>query len=127
MKTLRSALATVELALIFPAMLFMTALFVRNVQPQQFEPAHTAERIVAWYAARTSVGLWLFLIAFPLAVLLIGSVSLVRSWRADAALQAAAVECARAIRRHFAVVALALATVASAGVLAIVALRLITG
>ena len=127
MKALRSAVATLELALIFPAMLFMTALFVRNLQPQQFEPAHTAERIVAWYAARTQVGLWLFLIAFPLTVLLIGCVSLVRSWRSDAALQAAALECAGAVRRHFAVVAVALATVASAAILGVVALHLITG
>lgn len=127
MKALRSALATLELALIFPAMLFMSALFIRNLQPQQFEPAHTAERIVAWYAARTQVGLWLFLIAFPLAVLLIGCVSLVRSWRSEAALQAAAFECAGAIRRHFAIVAVALASLASAGILAIVALHLITG
>ena len=42
------ALAATELALIFPAALFMTALFVRNLQPPQYEPAHTAERIVTW-------------------------------------------------------------------------------
>ena len=126
MKALRRALATVELMLIFPAALFMSALFVRNLQPQQYEPARTAERIVVWYAARTHLGLWLFLIAFPLAVLVIGCVSLVRSWRADPALRTVALECAAAIRRHCAVLVVALATATSAGILGIVALHLIT-
>ncbi|HEV2135529.1 MAG TPA: hypothetical protein VGR47_14945 [Terracidiphilus sp.] len=127
MKALRRALATLEALLIFPAALFMTALFVRNLQPQQFEPAHTAQRIVDWYAARTHVGLWLFLIGFPLAVLAIGCVTLVRNWRSDAALRQAALECAGAVRRHFAVLIVAVATAASAVILAIVALHLITG
>lgn len=127
MTTIRRALATLEMMLIFPAALFMTALFVRNLQPEQFEPAHTAELIVNWYAARTRVGLWLFLIAFPLVVLAIGCVSLARSWRSDAALRQAARECAATVRRHFAVLIIALATAASAAILAIVALHLITG
>ncbi|MGD0367618.1 MAG: hypothetical protein ABSA94_09165 [Acidobacteriaceae bacterium] len=126
MKALRRALATLELALIFPASLFMTALFVRNLQPQQFEPARTAQRIVTWYAARTRLGLWLFLIAFPLAVLVIGAASLMRSWRADPALRTAAFECAAAIRRHFAVLVVALATATAAVILSIVALHMIT-
>ena len=125
-KTVRPALATLELALIAPATLFLTALFVRNLQPERYEPAHTAVRIVAWFAARTHLGLWLFMIAFPLAVLLIGCVSLVRSWRADPALRAAALEWAGSIWRHFSVVVLALATAASAGILGIVVLHLIT-
>lgn len=126
MRTLRSALATLELLLIAPATLFMTALFVRNLQPQQFEPAHTAQRIVDWYAARTHLGLWIFLIGFPLAVLLIGCVSLMRSWRADPALRTAALEWAAIIRRHFAIMVVALTTATSALILAIVALHLIT-
>lgn len=127
MNVIRRVLATLEVLLIFPAALFMTALIVRSVQPQQFEPAHTAQRIVDWYAARTQVGLWLFLIAFPLAVLAIGCVSLLRSWRSDPALRQAGLECAGAIRRHFAVLVVALATAASAVILCIVALHMITG
>jgi len=72
-KTIRHSSATLELLLIFPAVLFMTALFVRSVQPPQYEPAHTALRIVDWYAARTYVGLWLLLIALPIVVLVIGA------------------------------------------------------
>jgi hypothetical protein len=126
MKMIRRTLATLEVLLIFPAALFMTALFVRSAQPQQFEPAHTAQRIVDWYAARTHVGLWLFLMAFPLAVLVIGCVSLLRNWRSDAELRQAATECVGAIRQHFAVLIIALATVTSALILGIVVLHVIT-
>jgi len=69
MQTLKRAIAATELILIVPAALFMTALFVRNLQPLQYEPAHTAQRIVMWYAARPHVGLWVFLIALPFVVL----------------------------------------------------------
>lgn len=126
MKTLRSAVATLEAVLIIPAALFMTALFVRNLQPQQFEPARSAQRIVNWYAARTHLGLWVFLIGLPLAVLTVGCLSLVRNWRSDPAMRAAATECGGAVRRHLAVVVVALATGTSAVILGIVALHLIT-
>jgi hypothetical protein len=124
---LRRTLATLEVVLIFPATFFMTALFVRNLQPQQLEPAHTAQRIVDWYAARPQLGLWLFLMAFPLAALAIGCVSLGRSWRSDPALRQAGLECAGVIRRHFGVLVVAFATIASAVILGIVALHVITG
>jgi len=125
MKTIRRTLATLEVVLIFPAALFMTALFVRSAQPQKYEPAHTAQRIVGWYAAQTHMGLWLFLIMFPLAVFAIGCVNLVRTWRSDPTMRQAALECAGVIRRHFSVLVVALATAASAAILGIVALHMI--
>lgn len=127
MHWIRRTLATLEVVLIFPAALFMTALFMRNVQPQQYEPAHTAQRIVDWYAGRTHVGLWLYLIGFPLGVLAIGCLTLLRNWRSDGALRQAACECAGAVRRHFAVLVVALATLASAAILGVVVLHLIAG
>ncbi|MGH9591362.1 MAG: hypothetical protein ACRD25_13265 [Terracidiphilus sp.] len=127
MHPIRRALASLEVVLIFPAALFMTALFVRNLQPQQYEPAHTAQRIVEWYAARPHVGLWLFLIGLPLAVLAMGSLGLARSWRSDPGLHQALLECTGAIQRHCAVLTIALATAASAAILGIVALHLLAG
>ena len=70
--------AATELLLIFPAALFMTAPFARNLQPLQYQPAHTAERIVTWYAVRPRIGLWGLLIALPLAVLVTGCGTLLR-------------------------------------------------
>ncbi len=126
MKTIQRSIAALELLLIFPAVLFMTALFARSVQPQQYEPAHTAQRIVGWYAARTHVGLWLLLIAFPLAVLVTGSIALVRNWRDDPALREAARSAIAALRSHLAAFFVAAATFTAGGVLAIVALHLLT-
>jgi hypothetical protein len=127
MNSTRRTLATLEVVLIFPAALFLTALFVRNLQPAPFEPAHTAQRIVDWYAARTHVGLWLFMMALPLAVLTIGCVTLIRSWRSDPALRRAALQCARAVRPYFDFLIVALATAASAAILVIVAVHLMAG
>src|SRR3974390_693761 len=92
------SLAALELLLVFPAVLFMTALFVRNVQPLQYEPAHTAQRIVDWYAARPHLGLWILLIALPLAVLTTGSVALAREWRRNHELRSATLQTVALIR-----------------------------
>jgi len=127
MKTIQRTIAAFELLLIFPAVLFMTALFARNVQPVQFEPAHTAQRIVDWYAARTHLGLWLLLIALPLTVLVTGMVALVRNWRQDASLRDGARSALATLRGHLASFLVAAATAVACGILAIVALHLITG
>ncbi len=126
MHTAKRALAATELVLISPATLFMTALFVRNLQPQQFEPAHSAQRIVMWYASQHGLGLWGLLIALPLAVLLIGGATLLRNWREDAALRGAAQQMFTTIRAHAATLFIAAATVTAGGILAIVALHVIT-
>lgn len=127
MKTIKSALAATELLLVFPAALFMTALFARNLQPQQYEPARTAQRLVDWYAASPHVGLWLLLIAMPLAVLAIGAVTLLRAWKADANLRQSARQLADILRGHAATALVTMATLMAGGILAIVALHLVTG
>ena len=126
MNPLKRTFAAVELLLIAPAVLFFTALFVRNLQPQQYEPAHTAQRIVSWYAARPHFALWLLLIALPAAVLVMGSASLFSRWRRDASLRQAARLTADMVGDHLATVLVAVATAASAAMLAIVALHVLT-
>jgi len=124
--TIKRTIAAAELLLIFPAVLFMTALFVRNWQPEQYEPAHTAQRIVTWYAARPRLGLWVLLIASPLAVLVAGSATLLRTWNDDAALRQATRHTGAAIRAPLATVLVAGATLTAACVLAIVAVHSLT-
>jgi hypothetical protein len=126
MQTLKRAIAATELILIVPAALFMTALFVRNVQPLQYEPAHTAQRIVMWYAARPHVGLWVFLIALPFVVLVTGCATLLRSWNDDVQLRQAAAQAFTALRAHLAMVFVAAATLTAGGVLAIVTLHVLS-
>lgn len=126
MKNSKSLLAATEAILILPALLFMVSLFVRQVQPQQYEPAHTAQRIVDWYAARPNLGLSLALIALPLLVLLTGAFTLFRSWRNDDQLRRDVWQAVDSLRSHLATAVVALATVTAGGILAIVALHLIT-
>jgi hypothetical protein len=126
MQTLKRTVAAAELVLIFPAALFMTALVVRALQPVQFEPAHTAQQIVDWYAARPRVGLWLALITMPLAVLLTGAVTLLRSWTADADVRQAARAMFTIVHTHLATLLVAVATLTAGGILAIVAMHMLT-
>jgi hypothetical protein len=122
----RRIVAATELLLIFPATLFMTALFVRDIQPQQFEPAHTAQRIVTWYSERPHVGLWLLLMALPLSVLIIGCATLLPGWNRDAQLRRDARQALAAARAHLATLFVAVATLMAGGVLAIVAVHALT-
>jgi len=126
MNIFKRAIAATELLLIFPAALFMMALFVRNLQPLQYEPARTAQRIVDWYAVRPRIGLWGLLIALPLAVLLTGCSMLLRNWSGEVQLRQAAWQTLAAIRAHLATVLIAGATLTAGGILAIVALHMLT-
>jgi len=126
MKLVRYAIATTELVLVFPAVLFMTALFARNLQPQQYEPAHTAQQIVAWYAMRPHVGLWILLIALPLTVLVTGCVTVWRRWRREIELREATRQALAAVDAHLETVLVAGATFAAGSILAIVALHVLT-
>jgi len=126
MKTTHRSLAALELLLVSPAVLFMAALFARNVQPQQYEPAHTAQRIVEWYAARPHLGLWILLIALPLAVLTIGLVTLTQEWRRNQDLRNATHQMIALVRAHASALLIASATAVAGGILAIVALHVLT-
>jgi len=119
-------IATTELLLIFPAALFMAALFVRNIQPLQYEPAHTAQQIVDWYAARPRIGLWGLLMGLPLIVLVTGCVTLLRKWNDEAELRQAARQTLAILIPHLATLLIAGATLAAGGFLAIVALHVLT-
>jgi hypothetical protein len=126
MHTIRRSIATLELLLIFPASLFMLALFMRNVQPAAYEPARTAGHIVDWFAARPHIGLDLSLIVLPFSALVIGSAVVIRAWRADAQLRQSVRQTLALVRAHFSSLLIAAATLLAAGILAIVALHMIT-
>jgi hypothetical protein len=126
MRTLQRTIAATELLLIFPAALFMSALFVRNLQPLQYEPAHTAQRIVMWYAVRPHIGLWVLLMALPFAVLVTGCATLLRSWNDDGELRHAARQTLAAFHAHLAILIVAAATLTAGGILAMVAVHSLT-
>jgi hypothetical protein len=126
MNATRRYIATLEFLFVFPASLFMMALFLRNIQPPQYEPAQTAGRLVDWFSARPHLGLDVCLIALPFAALAIGCATVLRTWRSDAQLRHAALQTLAAVRANLAAILIVLATLVAGGILAIVALHIIT-
>lgn len=126
LNSLRPVIAATELLLVLPAVLFMVSLFARNLQPTQYQPAHAADQIVAWFAASPRVGLWILLIALPFTVLTTGGLVLLKNWRSDPELRRIARETFGAFRGHLAILCVAAATLSAGAILAIVSLHLIT-
>jgi hypothetical protein len=122
MKTFTRAVAVAELLFVFPAVLFMTALFLRAVQP-----ALRTGRFVEWFATiPVEIGLYLMLVALPLGAFVIGCATLLRIWRRDAGFREAALRLLTLLRAHLATLLIATVTVASGVILALVAMHMIT-
>jgi hypothetical protein len=121
MKISKGTLAILELLLVFPAALFMLALFLRAVQPL----AQTG-RVVDWFGHHVFLGLYVFLVAMPLAAFLVGLVMTLRSWRADAEWRRAVVGICARVSAHIAPLLIAAATLTAGAILAVVALHLVT-
>ena len=124
MKTWKRLAPAVQLLLIFPAVLFMGALVVRNLTPLQDEPAHTAQQIVMWYAGRMWT-LWLLLIALPLGVLVTGCITFGRNWSGDAGLLQRVKQTIAVTRGNGVMLAVALLTVTAGVILWIVVLHML--
>jgi hypothetical protein len=127
MNALKRTIAATELLLVLPAALFMTALFVRNLQPSPYEPATTARHLVEWFSAHPPLGLQVFLIALPFAAFIVGCATLLGSWRRDAELRQVTVKTLAAVRAHLATVLIAGATLMAGCSLAIVFLHMAAG
>ena len=110
----KPAVAAFQGLLIFPALLFMGALGARNLP--QSGLAQNAQRIVMWYAARQWT-LWTLLIALPMAVLVVGGLTLLSS-------RNSVVERRPPIPSHVASRFVATATFLAGGGLAIVVLHM---
>lgn len=126
MRLAKYTTAIAELLLISPALMFMSALFVRNLQPQQYEPARTAQRIVMLYAHSVPIGLWVCLMALPLFVLVSGAATLAWRWTHEPELRRAMRTMAATINGHVGTLLIVGATLAASGVLGIVALHVAT-
>jgi hypothetical protein len=124
MRTTERLVAASQLLLIFPAVLFMGSLVVRNLSPLQNEPAHTAQQIVMWYAGRMWT-LWALLIALPLGVLVTGCIMLERIWSKDVRLPQAAQPMLAAIHANRAMLVVAVMTSTAGAILTIVVLHML--
>ena len=119
---MKRALTAAEVVLVFPAVLFFAALFLRNFLPES-DPANGPQQIVAWYAGRQWT-LWILLIGLPLSALMLGSSALLRSWTQDASLREDAKEVVATVRAHLAIVITGIATALAALALLLVALHM---
>lgn len=120
----KPAIATTQLVLIFPAALFMTALLARYLQPPIYEQAHTAQRIVMWYSGRVWT-LWGLLIGLPLVVLVIGCVTLLQNWIANAEPKQTTPQRSATHRFHPATIIIAAVTLLAGMILLIVAVHML--
>jgi len=126
MKTMTRSIAAFEILFVFPAVLFMTSLVVRSIQPTQYEPAKTAARLIDWFSHHLLLGLYVSLIAMPLMAIALGGLVVLRRWRSDSGLRSDIYGAAAAVRRHLAVLLITGATFTAGTILAIVALHMIT-
>ncbi len=122
MHTLTRFIAAIQLALILPAALFMTAVLVAVGDAPQYDLAHVAQRIVTWYSARMWT-LWLLLLGLPFAVVVTGCATLLRSWNHGVELPHPT--RLAMIPAPLATLSVAATTLLSAGILAIVVLHML--
>ena len=127
MSLTNDVIAAWALALVGPAVLFVAALFLRQVPPPSSEPARTADRIVKWYAAHPQLALWVFLLILPLSAFILGSAALLRTWGDNPQLQYYTWRALAAIPEHWPAVSIGGATLLSAGVLAMITAHLMAG
>ena len=117
-------IAVLELVLIFPAALFMTALMLRNLHPLQYEPARSAQQLVMWYAGRMWT-LWVLLLGLPFIVLVSSCAELLRSWNRDIILSLTSRKSLAMVRAHLASLFLAATTLIAGVILAIAVLHVL--
>lgn len=117
-------IAIMELLLIFPAVLFMTALVLRNLQPLQYEPARSAQQVVMWYAGRMWT-LWSLLLGLPLIVLVSGCAELLRSYNRDIVPLLSSQKSLALVRAHLFSLFIAATTLVAGVILTIVVLHVL--
>jgi hypothetical protein len=117
-------IAAMELVLIFPSALFMTALVLRNLEPLQYEPARSAQQLVMWYAGRMWT-LWFLLFSLPLLVLVSGCAELLRSYNRDIVPPLTSRKLFAMVRAHSSSLFIAATTLMAGVILAIVVLHVL--
>ena len=124
MSLTNDVIAVWALALVCPALVFVTALYVRQLQRLESEPARTAERIVTWFGAHPQFGLWVVLLLLPLSAFILGSAALLRTWGENPQLRDYTWRALWAIPAHWPAVSIGGATLLSAGVLTMITAHL---
>jgi hypothetical protein len=114
-------------ALVGPAVLFMAALFLRQVPAPGREPARTADRIVKWYATHPQFALWVLLLLLPLSAFVLGLTALLRTWGDNPKLQFWASRAVEETLKHWPAMSIGGATLVSMALLVMITAHLING
>jgi len=118
--------AILQTVLILPAMLFLTSVLVGAGDPPQYELAHVARRVVAWYAGRTWT-LGLLLLLLPFVALVAGGATVLRGWQGDTETRPVAPRASlAAIPAPLATLVVGWATFTSVGILGVVMLHMLS-
>jgi cytochrome b561 len=120
-------IAALASALVGPAVLFVAALFLRQVPRPESQPARIADRIVRWYAAHPQFALWVLLLLLPVSAFLLGSVALLRTWSDNPKLQYYTWRALAEIPEHWPALSIGGATLLAACVLAMITGHLFAG
>jgi len=127
MSLTNDVVAGCTLALVCPSVLFVVALFLRQVPPSGSEPARTADRIVKWYAAHPQLALWVLMFLLPVSAFVLGSAALMRTWSNNAELRYYAWRALAEIPEHWPAMSIGVATALSASLLMMVTAHLFRG
>ncbi|HXT68141.1 MAG TPA: hypothetical protein VN700_00180 [Vicinamibacterales bacterium] len=120
-------IAACALTMVGPAVLFVAALFIRQVPAPESAPARTADRIVRWYAAHPQLALWVLLMLLPLSAFTVGTAALLRTWGNNPKLQYYTWRALTEIPEHWPALSIGGATILAAGVLAMITSHLVGG
>ena len=124
MSLTNDVIAAGTLALVFPSVLFVVAMFLRQVPPPGSEPARTADRIVRWYAAHPQLALWVLMLLLPMAAFVLGSATLLRTWGENPQLKYWAWRVLTEIPEHWPALSVGAITAMSAALLMMVTTHL---
>jgi len=113
-----------QLVLIIPAALFMTAVLVTAGDTPKYDLARLAQRIDIWYSGRIWT-LWLLLLALPCIVLIAGCATLLATWKHDVEVLHSSGRSLATIQAPLATLGVVGTTFASAAILAIVMLHML--
>jgi hypothetical protein len=117
-------IAAIQLVLVIPAALFMTAVLVNAGDSPKYDLARLAQRIVIWYSGRMWT-LWLLLLALPCVVLIAGCATLLGTWKRDVEVLYSSGRSLTTIQAPLATLGIVGTTLASAAILAIVMLHML--
>lgn len=127
MSLTNDVIAASALTLVGPAVLFVAALFLRQVPPPHSQPARTADRIVRWYAAHPQFALWVLLLLLPFAAFLLGTGALLRTWGENPQLRQYVWRALAEIPEHWPAFSIGGATLLSLAVLVMITAHLMAG